>query len=391
MAEHGEVQKSLFELLNALNTFRKNEFRKLLVWIIGSAIVLVGLAVALVSVLTGNEIPEGPHERAIRRVIEVRRMPESSDLPDYRSTIEITFDMGEPRRHRFASRVGKPLIVKFDQDGRDVLVVGLEGIGADAKLMAFYADEWAEAPIPKPFREIAVYKRPPWDHQTFGEHVIVNPLLHENLDEYPGEELVVVLDNPRGPSEVVVFTKGLIKLSSFWHYGHVKDGFAADVHGTSHKELILWAYANERKPVKLGEGISEPFHAAIMVIKPLEVDDRWSMNDWMNSQSKDDERVFTRLIAYAYVSERFIESDEGWSLQDIYPEDIDPKGKKRICAEFANEYWIQCDGDLKLERVEDPSEGMNAKEGAEESEVTWVRMDPNDYNVTRSESITDRP
>lgn len=304
-------------------------------------------------------------ERLSPEVIDVRK----SDRD--RNSVELGYDDGTLRRIPFDAQVGSTVLLQFSQSARPIVVVGTEDSPTEpGRLIAFYADDPSSA-LTDPLKDMPMHKDPPWRHQGFGESALVGPMLVADLDGTPGDELVVVINHMQGPSRVVVYTDGFEVRSEFWHYGHLMDAIAADVHGSTLPELILWGIGNQRYNERIGEAISEPFHAAVIVIDPLNPNTgRWSMNDWMNDDPRHDVP-----IAYGYCVDAWkTDRPEGWMPEKFF--DFDPVRSEpnTIRVIFSNGYMIEFDGDLNVLRIDPHSGGLTLDE--QDPDDVWRRMWP---------------
>lgn len=192
--------------------------------------------------------------------------------------ILVVFSDGSERQLNFGSPVAPPLIAQAS-DG-PLLFVGTGAAGTEpSRLIAI---KFSPEPVRIFDRKLA--EQPPWKHQKFNRRCHVKPTLAGDLNNQPGDELVVTVNHDQGPMEIIVFdTTTWRRLSTGWHYGHMPNAFPRDVNGDGRFEVLFVGIANERPPNPAFGAIHEPLRAAIMVIDPLRKDTwAWSMNAWMN-------------------------------------------------------------------------------------------------------------
>lgn len=159
----------------------------------------------------------------------------------------------------------------------------------------------------------------------------VVPLWKGELDQVPGEELVVASIHRDGPVELIIFGGSIRKrtwrpLARYWHFGWPEIQPKArvrrfDVDGE--KCLVFPLKANAVAKGNRGHLSDEYLHAALLVLNVRDLLSRggspgesdpafWSMNDWMNSQSTH------KPVAYGYVTQGKMQvSDDRYLLDEL--------------------------------------------------------------------------
>jgi hypothetical protein len=217
---------------------------------------------------------------------------------------------GTDLRVPLSNQVNHAAVLRFARDSEQTIVAGFTSEAPRGRMIAFHAREAGSEREPRFTQDIELYETPPgaWNHQAFRPVCQIKPMLAEDLDGTPGDELLVGVLHDEGPMQLVVFTTGWRRVFEYWHYGWLKYATAVDLDGDGLKELICSGIANAIvEPPPFGPR-NEVYHYAILVLDPRtpsEPPGHWSMNRWMNVATP------RAPLAYGHVTQRYYGTSPG--------------------------------------------------------------------------------
>jgi len=201
--------------------------------------------------------------------------------------------------------------------GKRCIAIGCSADGPDAgKVIIYDEQDCRGSDNLTPVVVIEPYSPPPkaWSFQTHEKiyHTMVLPAVE--IDENPGEELVVAVQHNGGPCEIVVFGSLGAKIGSFWHYGWLNSMNLLFAHDQTPARFAFSGIANNRPPEYGTGAMDEPLHSCMLVLgwEVLRASNGyWGSQDWLWKGTP------SAPIAYGIVVEPRIPQDGRWSWATI--------------------------------------------------------------------------
>lgn len=330
----------------------------------------IGLTAGSLAVVIAATALIFPWGRAdLNRLMHVATVRPSTDS---RATlVQLHPERGEMRQVRVEGSDGNAVVVP----GGRSFVAGFGAYGDfPSTLVEFDAEAAVRDGSLEVLRKVRLHEPPPvaWDHQPFDKPSVVIPSLFAELDDQPGQDLVVLAATPQSPTQILVLDEQWNRTFEFWHYGSMTSAAAEDITGDGKRELICWGIANRRDhPTPVGAE-QEDFHFAIMVLDPRQWSGQighCSMNAWMNARSP------VRPVAYAHAVPYFGRETVGtdWTAKavTVYPTSTAP-----IRVVFDNDLLLELDPDLSPVRLRPNAVAHPLADALPPIESVWHRVFP---------------
>jgi serine/threonine protein kinase len=292
--------------------------------------------------------------------------------------LTLHYERGDPVSLRLPEIVTFATIVDFAGRQHPLVAIGTRWDGPKPGCLIVMDPTHPETMVRHPVLELDLFKHPPWTHQEFVGPCSVHSVIAVDLDNRPGDELIVCAVHNEGPVRWVFFDAHLKPISEYWHYGHLGSAVVGDICGDPRPEVLCWGLANERAELPQDKAIFENYYPAVMIVDPFaQSTGYWSMNDWMNDLEHPP-------IAYGHVPPAGDSTGRAHPrLQGLGEFTINRRSRYPIRAHSTKGLLLEFDAGLNLRQVRLGQMDASWRGPIPETEEVWKRTWPrSDDSVT---------